>query len=206
MSVPQEQTEVARANDALRLIGEPPITSLADRRHAARLCKGAFATVRDRLLRAAPWQFAKATAAPPVAPFEQADPLWKLRYVMPSDCLAIREVRDAGVDSWEMRSAGVDGDIRVFLHTDMTAPIVVYTRRVVNPASWDELFADAFAHSLAATINPALGRDKGLTDQLAQAASLKLLQAQQREARERAPQVISRETSWTRVRRGGARY
>lgn len=203
MSAPIGQTETDRANAALAHIGEPAIVSLDDTgRAAARECKRHFAAVRDQFLRKANWQFAKASASPATvgAPVDNA---YLYRYPMPTDCLAVRAIRDAREGEWEVRHAGNDGDPRVMVDSDIEAPLIFYTRRVTNPAQWDELFCEVFDLALAARVNPNIGRDKSLTERLKNEAETRLLSARQREIRERAPERVTRETSWTRVRRGG---
>lgn len=203
MSAPLGLTETDRANAALAHIGEPAIVSLDDAgRAAARECKRHFADVRDQLLRRANWQFAKASAAP-AAIGAPADGVYLFRYPMPTDCIAVRAIRDARENDWEVRHADTDGDPRVMVDSDIEAPLIFYTRRVTNPAQWDELFREVFDLTLAARVNPKIGRDKTLTERLKNEAETRLLSARQREIRERAPERVTRETSWTRVRRGG---
>lgn len=205
MTVPNDQSETARANDALGLIGEPAIADINDSgRRAARECKRQFAPVRDRLLRAANWQFAKHSAQPSSSG-APPDGFYAFRYAMPEDCIAVRAIRDAENNSWEVRNVGADADPRVMVDTDIENPLIFYTRRVVNPAQWDELFAEVFALHLAAAINPAVGRDKSKTAELKAEAGARLNRAAQKDAREKAPERITRETSWVRARMGFAR-
>lgn len=205
MTAPLGFTETDRANEALAHIGEPAIVSIDDAgRKAARECRRHFASVRDQLLRKAKWQFAKASAMP-AAIGAPADGVWQFRYPMPTDCLAVREIQDADLSSWEVRSADTAGDPRVMVDTDIEAPIVFYTRRIDNPAQWDELFAETFALSLAAKINPALGRDKTITVNLKSEVETRLIQARQKDAQERAAERITRSTSWIIARRGSRR-
>jgi hypothetical protein len=205
MTVPLGQTETDRANAALAHIGEPSIVSLNDAgRRAARECKKHFSEARDQLLRKANWQFAKASAQP-ASLGAPPDGVYLYRYPMPEDCVAVRTIRDAANETWEVRHAGNDGDPRVMVDTDIAAPLIFYTRRVVNPAQWDELFCEVFDLMLAAKINPLVGRDKGRTAELQSEADKKLLRAQQKDARERSPERITRDTSWISARRGYAR-
>ena len=184
MTVPLADTETARANEALRHIGEPRIASLdATGRKAARECRAAFASVRDQLLRDANWQFAKASAAP-AAIGAPADGLYLYRYAMPVDCVAIREIVGAHESEWEVRHAGDDGDPRVMVDCNIAAAQFVYTRRVVNPA---------------------IGRDKSKTAELKAEADDKLPRARAKETRESSGQFVSKDTSWIAARRGGAR-
>lgn len=204
MTVPLSQTETDRANAALAHIGEPAISSIDDAgRKAARECRKHFARVRDQLLRSAHWQFAKGTAQPGSSG-APPDALYLYRYPMPEDCIAVRGIRGAETYQWEVRHAGQgeDGDIRVMVDTDVAGALIFYTRRVVNPAQWDELFTEVFDLALAAAINPLVGRDKSKTADLLALAEAKLPRARNKDARERGPDYVTRDTSWSRVRRG----
>lgn len=202
MTVPRPQTETDMANGALAHIGEPAVSSLDDqRRKAARECKRHFATVRDAMLRETPWQFAKASARP-AAIGAAPNGRYLYRYAMPEDCVTVRTIEGVSCDAWEVQSSGEDGDPRVFLDTDAPQALVVYTRRVTNPAQWDELFADVFQLRLAAKVNPLVGRDKSRTNDLIALAESRMAKASQRDAKERSSQYVTGETSWVRARYG----
>lgn len=204
MSAPADLSETGMANGALALIGEPPIASLDDAtRAAARTAKRFFAETRDELLRERHWEFARNSCVPsalPTAPNQK----WLYRYVMPDDCVAVKSIEE-GPDfdpDWECPASGDDGTVAILLDTNETAPMVWYTRRIVNPAQWDPLFRRVFKSALAAKINPIVGRDKTLTAQLAQAAQSWLDDAAMRDARTRNGDQITRSTSWVTARWG----
>lgn len=202
MTAPRALTETDMANGALGHIGEPAISSLDDaKRKAARECKRAFATVRECLLRATPWQFAKA-AVRPASIGAAPNGRYFYRYAMPDDCVTVRSIEGAADDAWEVESSGDDADIRTFVDTSVASALIVYTRRVVNPAQWDELFVTVFQLRLAAKINPSVGRDKGKTNDLLAQAERELTKAMQRDAQERSAQFITRDTSWIDARYG----
>ena len=81
-------------------------------------------------------------------------------------------------------------------------PRFLYTRRVVNPAQWDVLFAAVFQLRLAARVNPSVGRDKSLTETLNARAEQKLARAAMMDAKEAAPRRITQDTSWVSARYG----
>ncbi len=202
MTVPLSQTETARANAALAHIGEPAISDINDSgRKVARAARAHFADARDQLLRAAHWQFAKATAAP-ASSGAPPDGLYLYRYPMPTDCVAVRSIYGHHDDAWEVRHAGVDGDIRVMVDTDVAGATILYTRRVTNPAQWDELFTEVFDLKYAAVLNPLIGRDKSKTADLLAMVEAKLPRARNKDARERGPDYVGNDHSWSRVRRG----
>ena len=51
-------TEVSICSNALRRLGDSPITSLTDNTERARLCNGFYEDARDAVLRSHPWNFA----------------------------------------------------------------------------------------------------------------------------------------------------
>ena len=51
-------TEVSICSNALRRLGDNPITSLTDDTERARLCNSFYADARDAVLRLHPWNFA----------------------------------------------------------------------------------------------------------------------------------------------------
>lgn len=202
MAAPRPTTETDRVNEALALIGEPPIASIDDpRRKAARNAKRFFAGVRDDLLRQTPWEFAMAWVTPPAAPNAPSSG-YAFRYLMPDDCVDVFQIKNLPDDAWETPNAGDDDTVVTVLDTNATAPLVQYTRRIVNPAQWDESFAVLFALKLAAKLNPLVGRDKTLTQQLDAKAEMKLDEASRRDAQARSSQQVTRDTSWTQARRG----
>jgi len=204
MAAPRDLTETGMANGALAHIGEPPISSLDDpQRAAARHCKRFFAEIRDELLRERDWQFARNSCTPAAGP-TPPNAQWSFRYIMPSDCIAVLRVGDdpnSGPD-WESPSTGDDVTVATVLDTNEVAPLVWYTRRVVNPAQWDELFGRLFKFALAAKVNPLVGRDKSLTNDLVAYAKGEKDDASKRDSQQRSGQQISRTTSWVQSRWG----
>ncbi len=206
------------ANGALRLIGEPPIALLDDTgRRAARECKAAFAGTRDWLLRQTNWLFAKNECQPnPELPAVVPSD-WGYRVAMPADAIAAFEVLGYQFEQWEERAEGDDADPRLWLYFlcdpdwpgDLSAPLptpanptVLYTRRVTNVAQWDPVFRHIFKTKLAATINPAIGRDKTLTADLNDRADKELRTAMRRDAQEQSPRYVTGATDWVRLRYG----
>ena len=51
-------TEVSICSNALRRLGDDPITSLTDNTERARLCNSFYEDTRDAVLRLHPWNFA----------------------------------------------------------------------------------------------------------------------------------------------------
>ncbi len=204
MSSLVDLTETGMANGALAHIGEPPISSLDDtKRAAARHCKRFFAEIRDELLRERDWEFARNSCVPSALP-SPPNSAWSFRYVMPSDCIAVLSIGDDPdcEPAWESPSTGDDTTVAKMLDTDEVAPLVWYTRRLTNPAQWDQLFARLFKLALAAKVNPLIGRDKSLTAGLVTMAKGGIDDAGKRDAQQKSGQTISRSTSWVKARFG----
>lgn len=203
MAAPLDQTETGMANRALALIGEPPIASLDDaKRSAARHAKRNFADIRDSTLRAIPWQFAKQSTTPPALPVAP-NTRYAFRYLMPADCISVNAIGDCTTtDAWEVEATGDDTTLVTALDTSIVAPLVWYTRRIVNPAQWDEEFADAFVQRFCARLNPLIGRDKTKTPLFIAEGKRLLDEAALRDAQQRSRQQVSRNTSWIASRFG----
>lgn len=189
------------ANGALAKIGEPPISSLSDKkRAAARHCLRFFAETRDALLRDKDWEFARNSCSPAAQP-ARPNPEWSFRYVMPADCVAVVRIGRFN-PPWESPSSGDDVTVAIFCDTNETAPTIWYTRRVVNPAQWNPLFRELFKTALAAKVNPIIGRDKSLTNDLLGLVKGGQDDAVKRDSQGRNGQQISRTTSWVKSRWG----
>lgn len=202
MTAPSPLTETAMANGALAEIGETAITDIDDpKRAAARVCKQNFGAVRDALLRRVPWQFAQHRVSPAAVAAPAGSP-WAYRYRMPGDCIAPQDIVGADPASWEVSSAGDDQSLGVVVDANITAPQIVYTRRIVNPAQWDALFAQVFQLMLAAKINPLIGRDKQKTNDCLLRAERLLGTASRLDAQAQAANRVSGNTSWIAARRG----
>ena len=137
-------SETGICNEALSEIGAASILALDQDDKNARECNKRYASLRDKLLRAHPWNFAVARAklgqlsAAPTYEFDFA-------YQLPSDWLRILSVHDndAGVGPVEYRIEGrkvLSGAGELWLR---------YIRRVTDPNTFDELFTEALIFRLA---------------------------------------------------------
>jgi hypothetical protein len=121
------------------------------------ICVRFFAGIRDRLLAAEPWVFARKSAA--LVRVTEKTPGWAHSFLLPSDCLkalvliageyvwhenARPHVRPWTVEKWEQV-----GRLAVCRYKEVT---LRYTARIADTDLWDPLFADAFCCSLAAEI------------------------------------------------------
>ena len=92
-------TEVSICANALRRLGDDPITSLTDDTERARLCNAFYAPARDLVLRAHPWNFAitRATLAQlsDTPAFE-----YSYQYALPTSPLCLRVLQMEYQDVW----------------------------------------------------------------------------------------------------------
>lgn len=202
MAAPVDLSETGMANGALALIGEPPISSLDDtKRRAARECKRHFASVRDGLLAKRDWEFAR-NSCTPSALSTPPSATYQYRYMLPADCIRVTKLNDADMDPWESMSSGDDVTVARAVDTNCVAPVVWYTRQLVNPAQWAVGFQTLFHAALAAKVNPSVGRDKALTAQLMGYVDRELSDAAVRDSQQRTGETISRTPSWVQARWG----
>ena len=182
-------------NAALSLIGEKQITNatLADDTEAERQCALLYPVVRDKILRAHPWNFAEKrvqlAALTETPAFE-----FNYYYQLPSDCLRVLRLYDADVPH------RVEADRR--LATDATPCKVIYTSKVTDPTEFDAGFTHAVIYQLASHLAMVLSDNKGLAGELRQAADMELKHAKMLDAQESYPYKSRNKDSWTISRRG----
>jgi hypothetical protein len=129
-------------------------------------CARHFAGVRDRLLCAHPWTFARKYAAP--AQLSSTLPLgWDFSFSLPADCIKVLAVTKN------------DGRT-LFRHYEVlgrslmanTAPIhIIYTAKITDTGLWDALFADAFCSLLAGELGMTLLGDPRMLSAMEQKAA-----------------------------------
>ncbi|BCS54781.1 hypothetical protein [Geobacter sp. SVR] len=156
--------EVAICNRALSRIGvTTKIPSLDVRTKEAIELNAVFEDVRDAVLAAAHWPFARKIIAlqkTGEAPFR-----WLYRYEYPNDCVAIRFLYppiSGGRDAEGFRLAlqenpikyeiGLDENNAQTICTDTDLAVIEYTARVKNPRQFDAKFSSALAWALAAEV------------------------------------------------------
>ena len=158
-------SDVTIANTALMRVGVSQlIDDLADETTEATLLNEIFASVRDRVLRARPWPFARKDAALALV---EDDPTteWAYSYRYPSDCVFLRRIY-SGLYRQDPRRTQVPYLVAsdatgLLLYTDMEEAWMEYTWRLTNPVLMPDDFCSAFAWLLASEIAIPLGRDAG---------------------------------------------
>lgn len=125
----------------------------------AELCRLHFPQVRDKVLRAAPWSCAKAVKRLQVlaarndgAVWTDGDPEpgWSYAYKLPSDYITARYL-----STYQRFVLGRCADQNALMANEQQS-ILIYTKREVNVAIWDQGLVDAVTNGLAAMVCLAL--------------------------------------------------
>lgn len=162
-------TETDIANRALALIGQPSISSIHEGTGAARSIAVHFEAIRDALLRSHPWDFATVRVELS-RDSEQPAFGWQYQFPLPDDFLRLNTFNE--VDSDLCRSSfDIEGSV---LLTNSTAALVSYVQRIKDPSRFDSLFADVFAHQLAAAVCIDITGNESLSRELSKDAQRKL--------------------------------
>lgn len=175
--MPSTLTETNIANLALSKLGPGGgfLTDIAgDNTVQGQAARRLFAAMRDLVLEAHPWRFARARAA--VAADSPAVPAWgfALQYTLPSDFLRILAVEGPQIE-YE-----IEGDK---LLTDAEGPLNIrYLARVTDPSKFTPTFIAALATRLAAEMAPAITSKVKRTDLLAEYQKVDLVQARKTDA------------------------
>jgi hypothetical protein len=145
-------TVVDICNSALVKIGGATITSLADATKEAQICNLQFGKLRDQVLEAYPWKFARSRASlallvtPPAFGYANA-------FQLPADCLNPLKIEDNDI---EYKIEGRK------LLTDDRAVNLEYTSQVVDPSLYTPGFAESLACRLAAELAYAISNNATL--------------------------------------------
>ena len=180
-------TEVTIVNAALIAIGARTIATLADNTPGARLANSRYIPLRDDLLRDHPWNFAmrrvtlEANAVGVDWGFANA-------YLLPTDCLIVREVngQDSGED-WRVERIS-NGTV---IATDLGPPAAIrYTARITDVDIMDARFREALAAVCAADWCEKLTGSSDQTDKLRRVAIFKLQAARHADGQEMTPERL----------------
>jgi hypothetical protein len=154
-------SNVQIANRALQLLGAARITALSDDTVNGRECNAVFDQIREAELRSHTWNFAitrTQLAADATAPaFGRAR-----EFPLPSDCL--RVLPPYPEEDYNTRDWRVEGRS---IYTNDSDPLDLrYVKGETDPARFDALFAEAFAHSLALAMCEKLTQSRSLRDRI----------------------------------------
>ena len=132
------------ASNALRLLGDDPITSFSDDTERARLVNAIYEEMRDEVSRAAVWNCCKARQV--LASLSETPAFgWAYYHQLPADCLRVVDV--------------LSGDTRIDhtiegrrLMTDVSSVNLIFLQRVTDPNELDVLFISAYTARIAAEL------------------------------------------------------
>ena len=132
------------ASNALRLLGDDPITSFSDDTERARLVNAIYEEMRDEVTRAAVWNCCKARQV--LASLSETPAFgWAYYHQLPADCLRVVDV--------------LSGDTRIDhtiegrrLMTDVSSVNLIFLQRVTDPNEFDVLFISAYTARIAAEL------------------------------------------------------
>jgi len=167
-------TDVSICSNALRRLGDDPITSLIDDTERARLCNAFFGDSRDHILRSHPWNFAitraslsKLTAKPSYG--------FAYMYSLPNNpyCLRVLEMEYPDY-VFKIENDATNG--RVLL-TDEDSARILYVARITNPSLYDSMFVDLLTAKLAVDLCYAVTGSTALQAQMDKAYQQKLSEA-----------------------------
>jgi len=162
-------TEVSICSNALRKLGDDPITSLTDNTERARLCNAFYEPVRDSVLRVHPWNFAisrqelsKLTTTPV---FDYA-----YAYALPTSPYCLRVLK-MEYDDYEFKVEG-----RTLL-SDHSAAKILYVAKIDNPGLFDSMFIETLTARLSAELAYSITGSNSLSKQMWDLYEMKLSEA-----------------------------
>lgn len=187
------------SNIALGMIGESPITSFNDNLDTARAVNLRYESVRDTVLRAHYWNFAKKRqqlaklTTPPAFGYDA-------QFQLPSDWLRMVAVNPTrGGLSVRSPDYKIEG-LRLLLN-DADSAKIVYIARIEDTTKWDALATEAFATRLASELAISITQNRALADQMSAQYERKMAEARSADAMdEPAEQIESDE--WVAARLG----
>jgi hypothetical protein len=132
------------SSNALRLLGDDPITSFSDDTERARLVNAIYEEMRDEVTRAAVWNCCKARQV--LASLSETPAFgWAYYHQLSADCLRVVDVLsgDTSIDH------AIEGRR---LMTDVSSVNLIFLKRVTDPNEFDSLFISAYTARIAAEL------------------------------------------------------
>ena len=167
-------TEVSICSNALRRLGDDPITSLTDDSERARLCNAFYEDARDACLRSHPWNFAITRASltqlsdSPVYGYDY-------QYALPTDPYCLR-VLAMEYEDYIFKVENFSTQGRVLLTDEETAKII-YIARITDTTLFDSLFVDTLITKLASDLAYPVTNSLKVQEQMYRLFQLKLSEA-----------------------------
>jgi|TARA_R100000479_G_scaffold101938_1_gene50761 hypothetical protein len=167
-------TEVSICSNALRRLGDDPITSLTDDSERARLCNAFYEDARDACLRSHPWNFAITRASltqlsdSPVYGYDY-------QFALPTDPYCLR-VLAMEYEDYIFKVENFSTQGRVLLTDEETAKII-YIARITDTTLFDSLFVDTLITKLASDLAYPVTNSLKVQEQMYRLYQLKLSEA-----------------------------
>ena len=167
-------TDVSICSNALRRLGDDPITSLSDDTERARLCNAFYGDARDHVLRSHPWNFA-ITRAKLARLSAKPSYGFQYQYSLPVSpyCLRILEMEHPDY-IFKIENDATNG--RVLL-TDQDEANVMYVARITNAALYDSMFVDVLTAKMAVDLCYAVTGSTSLQAQMDKMYQTKMSEA-----------------------------
>jgi hypothetical protein len=169
----------------LRLGNAISISSLGEDSKNARLCNLIYASARDAVLRAHPWNFAVKRVE---LASEATTPAFEFayQYTLPTDCLKVIRTDWEALDlATEYRIEGNK------LLTDEGTASIEYIARITDVAQFDALFTDVLAQRIAAELCIPITDNASGSQSLWQIYQLKLSEARSVDGQEGTPRMVT---------------
>ena len=167
-------TEVSICSNALRKLGDSPITALTEDSERARLCNALYEPARDSLLRSHAWNFAITRAA--LAQISSTPAFeYSYQYALPTDPFCLR-VSKMEYDDYEFKIENLANQGRVLLTNEGTANII-YIAQITDPKLFDSIFVDTLTAKLASEMAYAITNSAALQKEMEKVYKLKLTEA-----------------------------
>ena len=167
-------TEVSICSNALRRLGDDPITSLTDDTERARLCNSFYSDTRDAVLRLHPWNFAitrtslaKLSTAPAYG--------FSNQFSLPTNPYCLR-VLGMEYEDYIFKVENVATHGRVLLTDEATANIL-YVARITDTNLFDAMFVDVLTQKLAVDLAYPVTNSTTLQTQMQKVFEKKLSEA-----------------------------
>ena len=167
-------TEVSICSNALRRLGDDPITSLTDDTERARLCNSFYIDARDAVLRCHPWNFAITRAS--LAQLSDTPSYgFAYQYSLPTSPYCLRVLGMEYADYiFKVENYSTHG--RVLLTDESTAKIL-YIARITDTAQFDPMFTDVLTAKLAVDLAYPITNSASLQTQMQKLYQTKLSEA-----------------------------
>ena len=167
-------TEVSICSNALRRLGDNPITSLTDDTERARLCNSFYADARDAVLRLHPWNFAITRTS--LAQLSDTPSYgFAYQYSLPTNPYCLR-VLAMEYEDYIFKVENYSTQGRVLLTDEGTAKIL-YVARITDTIQFDALFVDVLTAKLALDLCYPITNSVSLQDKMQKLYQLKLSDA-----------------------------